>query len=201
MYLTGLATAVPPRRFKQTECWAALQHAPQFPQLSARSHALLRQVLSGENGIAIRHLAVANFEEAFVLTPNALHARFAEHAPSPLPDSRPRRWTPPPPASLPQRGRAGCSNTHRGRPTPNAGRFTSFYGIWAVPREIWHRPDVHVPPGSHVFAVVADAGHFRLCDGFVPGRERRRVGSDDQMARSCGGKSSTQLLEPNSFET
>jgi alkylresorcinol/alkylpyrone synthase len=82
MYLTGLATAVPPRRFKQTECWAALQHAPQFSQLSARSHALIRQALSGENGIATRHLAVANLEEAFVLTPDALHARFAQHAPA-----------------------------------------------------------------------------------------------------------------------
>lgn len=81
MYLTGLATAVPPRRFTQAECWEAVQHAPQFPQLTSRSHALLRQVLAGENGIATRHLAVANLEEAFVLTPDALHARFAQHAP------------------------------------------------------------------------------------------------------------------------
>jgi predicted naringenin-chalcone synthase len=82
MYLTGLGTAVPPRRFTQAECWVALQHAPQFPQLNARSHSLLRKVLSGENGIATRHLAVANLEEAFVLTPDALHARFARHAPA-----------------------------------------------------------------------------------------------------------------------
>lgn len=82
MYLTGLGTAVPPQRFTQTECWAALQRAPQFPQLNARSHALLRKVLSGENGIATRHLAVAHLEEAFVLTPDVLHTRFAEHAPA-----------------------------------------------------------------------------------------------------------------------
>jgi alkylresorcinol/alkylpyrone synthase len=39
-------------------------------------------VLSGENGITTRHLAVANLDEMFVLTPDVLHARFAEHAPA-----------------------------------------------------------------------------------------------------------------------
>ena len=82
MYLNGLGTAVPPRRFTQPECWAALQHAPQYSQLTARSRAVLRQVLSGENGIATRHLAVANLAEAFVLTPDTLHDRFARHAPT-----------------------------------------------------------------------------------------------------------------------
>lgn len=82
MYLSGLGTAVPSRRFPQTECWEALQHAPQFPQLNARSRTLLRKVLSGENGIATRHMVMANWEEAFVLTPDVLHARFARHAPA-----------------------------------------------------------------------------------------------------------------------
>lgn len=81
MYLTGLATAVPPRRFTQAECWAALQGAPRFLELSTRSRALLKRVLSGQNGISTRHLAVEDWESAFVLTPDALHARFAEHAP------------------------------------------------------------------------------------------------------------------------
>ena len=82
MFLIGLATAVPPRRFTQAECWAALQRAPQFSQLNARAHAVLRKVLSGENGTATRHLAVADLMEAFALTPDALHARFARHAPA-----------------------------------------------------------------------------------------------------------------------
>ncbi|MCF7734322.1 MAG: stilbene synthase [Akkermansiaceae bacterium] len=81
MYLTGLATSVPPGRFTQAECWAAVQRAPQFSQLNARSHALLRKVLSGDNGIETRHLAVADLQDAFVLTSDALHARFAAHAP------------------------------------------------------------------------------------------------------------------------
>ena len=82
MYMTGLGTAVPPRRFTQAECLAALQHSPQFPQLNARAHALLKKVLSGENGIATRHLAVADLTEAFALTPDVLSARFAQHAPA-----------------------------------------------------------------------------------------------------------------------
>jgi alkylresorcinol/alkylpyrone synthase len=82
MFLTGLGTAVPPQRFTQMECWAALQQSSQFPQLNARSRALLTKVLSGKNGIANRDLAVADWEEAFVLTPDALHARFARHAPA-----------------------------------------------------------------------------------------------------------------------
>jgi predicted naringenin-chalcone synthase len=82
VYLIGLGTAAPPRRFAQTECWTALQRAPQFPQLNPRSQALLQQVLTGDNGIAFRHLAVANLEDVFVLTPDALHDRFVRHAPA-----------------------------------------------------------------------------------------------------------------------
>lgn len=82
MYLNGLATAVPPRRFTQAECWTALQQSPQFSRLSPRAHTVLRKVLSGDNGIAARHLAVAELAEAFMLTPDALHERFAQNAPA-----------------------------------------------------------------------------------------------------------------------
>lgn len=82
MFLTGLGTAVPPRRFTQAECLTALQNSPQFPHLNARSHAVLRKVLAGENGITTRHLAVTELAEAFVLNPDVLHARFARHAPA-----------------------------------------------------------------------------------------------------------------------
>lgn len=37
--------------------------------------------MGAENGIATRHLALTNLAEAFDLTPDALHARFAQHAP------------------------------------------------------------------------------------------------------------------------
>ncbi len=82
MFLTGLGTAVPPRRITQAECWQAFQEAPQFARLDSRARALLRKVLTGQNGIATRHAAVATWDEAFVLTPDVLHARFAEHAPA-----------------------------------------------------------------------------------------------------------------------
>jgi predicted naringenin-chalcone synthase len=81
MFLTALGTAVPPRRITQAECWAAFQGAPQFPRLDSRAQALLRKVLTGRNGIATRHAAVADWDEAFELTPDVLHARFARHAP------------------------------------------------------------------------------------------------------------------------
>ncbi len=82
MYLTGLGTAVPVRGFSQAECLEALEAAPQFPQLKPRSRELLRKVLSADNGIAKRHFAVTALEEGFVLTPDALHARFVRHAPT-----------------------------------------------------------------------------------------------------------------------
>ncbi len=44
-----------------------------------------------------------------------------------------------------------------------------------------------VSPGSDAIALVADARDFRLCDGLMPCRERRREGRDDQTSRSCGG--------------
>lgn len=66
MYLSGLGTAVPPHRFTQLECWTAL----------------LRKVPSGENGISTHHMVMTNWDEAFVLTPDLLHARFARPAPA-----------------------------------------------------------------------------------------------------------------------
>jgi predicted naringenin-chalcone synthase len=88
MYLNGLATAVPPRRFTQAECWTALQQSPQFPQLNPRAHTVLRKVLSGDNGIATRHLAVAELGEAFMSASPTTHPRW------PL-RRRNARWPPP----------------------------------------------------------------------------------------------------------
>src|SRR5579872_4766868 len=47
-----------------------------------------------------------------------------------------------------------------------------------------HPPDVCGTQRPHAVAVVADAGGVCLCDGYMPGFERRREGRDDQMARS-----------------
>src|ERR1043166_4044254 len=81
MFIIGLGTAAPPRRYTQAECWHALQNSARFQQLNPRSHAILRKVLTGNNGIATRHLALENLDDAFDLTPDALHARFIQNAP------------------------------------------------------------------------------------------------------------------------
>src|SRR4051794_39240591 len=82
MFITGLGTAAPQQRYTQGQCWEALQESARFHQLSPRSRAILRKVLSGNNGIATRHLALDRLSEAFDLTPDALHARFVTNAPA-----------------------------------------------------------------------------------------------------------------------
>lgn len=82
MFINGIGTAVPPSRYAQLECWDALRASPQFSRLSTRSQAITRKVLTGNNGIATRHLALAPLSDAFNLTPDALHHRFARTAPA-----------------------------------------------------------------------------------------------------------------------
>ena len=82
MFITGLGTATPPQCYSQQDSWAALQAWPQFSQLQPRSRAILKKVLGGDNGIATRHLALHPLAEVFDLTPDALQARFARHAPA-----------------------------------------------------------------------------------------------------------------------
>jgi alkylresorcinol/alkylpyrone synthase len=81
MFIMGLGTAVPPQAFKQTECWEAVQVSPQFSTLTPRSRAILRKVLTGNNGIETRHLALDSLHDVFETNPDALHARFAKNAP------------------------------------------------------------------------------------------------------------------------
>jgi alkylresorcinol/alkylpyrone synthase len=81
MFITGLGTAAPPHRYTQQECWEVFQHSVQSRQLDSRSRAIVKKVLAGNNGIVSRHLALDNINQAFDLTPDALHARFLKHAP------------------------------------------------------------------------------------------------------------------------
>jgi predicted naringenin-chalcone synthase len=82
MFIVGLGIAVPPQRYTQRQCWETLQKSAPFARLAPRSRAILQKVLCGDNGIATRHLALDPLTEAFDLTPDALHARFAKHAPA-----------------------------------------------------------------------------------------------------------------------
>ena len=82
MFIIGLGTFVPPQRYTQREAWKALQNWPGFPQLRPRSQAILKKVLTGDNGIETRHLALETLAEVFDLTPDVLQARFTKHAPA-----------------------------------------------------------------------------------------------------------------------
>jgi alkylresorcinol/alkylpyrone synthase len=82
MFIIGTGTATPPHRYSQQECWTALKTSARFRELNARSKAILKKVLTGENGMATRHLALDKLDRAFELTPDALHARFIENAPA-----------------------------------------------------------------------------------------------------------------------
>lgn len=82
MFFIGLGTAVPQTRYEQREGWEALKNSAPLKQLQPRSHAILKKVLLGDNGITTRHLALNPLTEAFDQTPDALQARFTRHAPA-----------------------------------------------------------------------------------------------------------------------
>lgn len=82
MFIVGLGTATPPRRYAQREIWDAFKNSPQFPGLKPRSQAILKKVLCGDNGIAARHLALERISDVFETTPDALQARFVKNAPA-----------------------------------------------------------------------------------------------------------------------
>ena len=81
MFIIGIGTAAPTHRYSQGDCWNALQESSRFQALNPRSKSILKKVLTGDNGIATRHLALRKLDRAFDLTPDALHARFVENAP------------------------------------------------------------------------------------------------------------------------
>jgi predicted naringenin-chalcone synthase len=82
MYIIGLGTATPPHCYSQQECWTTLKVAPRFQEFTPRSQAILKKVLTRDNGIVTRYLALDNLNQAFTIAPDVLHARFIEHAPS-----------------------------------------------------------------------------------------------------------------------
>ena len=82
MFITGTGTATPPHRYSQQECWTTLKNSARFASMSLRAKAIMKKVLTGENGIATRHLALADLNHAFETTPDALHARFNANAPT-----------------------------------------------------------------------------------------------------------------------
>ncbi len=82
MFIAGLGSAAPAQRYTQNQCWDTLVGSSRFDRLAPRSRAILRKVLNGDNGIESRHLALANLNEAFDISPDVLHKRFVTHAPA-----------------------------------------------------------------------------------------------------------------------
>src|SRR5688500_12015043 len=82
MFISGIGTAVPARRYTQAECWEQARESETFERLSPRARALMKKILLGNNGIESRYLAFESIAEVFQLNPDVLHARFSKHAPT-----------------------------------------------------------------------------------------------------------------------
>src|SRR4051794_9408971 len=82
MFVNGLGTATPPRRYSKAECWQAFKDSIWFRKLDRRSHLIAETVLTRDNGIDHRSLAVDSLQEAFGIDPDTLHQRFRKHAPA-----------------------------------------------------------------------------------------------------------------------
>ena len=82
MFVNGLGTANPPRRYTKSECWEAFKTSEWFRKLDRRSHMIAETVLKKDNGIESRSLAVASLDEVFSIDPDTLHSRFLANAPA-----------------------------------------------------------------------------------------------------------------------
>jgi alkylresorcinol/alkylpyrone synthase len=81
MFVRGLGTVQPARRYTKAECLAAFQGSEWFSKLDRRARTIAELVLLGDNGIETRHLALESLDEVFAIDPDTLHARFLAHAP------------------------------------------------------------------------------------------------------------------------
>jgi alkylresorcinol/alkylpyrone synthase len=81
MFVRGLGTVQPPRRYTKAECLEAFQRSEWFLKLDRRARTIAELVLVGDNGIETRHLALESLDEVFAIDPDTLHARFLAHAP------------------------------------------------------------------------------------------------------------------------
>ena len=81
MFFLGLGTAVPSKRFTQHELWEAFRASPEFSRLTSRSQGLMRTVLTKDNGLRTRYLALEDPRRSFEISPDGLHQRFIQNAP------------------------------------------------------------------------------------------------------------------------
>ena len=82
MYLSSLATAVPPQSFTQESCWQAMRDGGLLADLKPRSASLMEKILTGGTaGILSRNLALTSIGESFGLDAEQLNNRFEHEAP------------------------------------------------------------------------------------------------------------------------
>lgn len=82
MFVTGLATTTPAQRYSKADCWEAFQRSEWFAKLGQRARTIAEAVLTKDNGISFRALAVPTLDEVFEIDPDTLYARFITHAPA-----------------------------------------------------------------------------------------------------------------------
>jgi alkylresorcinol/alkylpyrone synthase len=83
MFLESIATAVPPHRFTQPECLAALDATPAFAALKPRSRALMEKILhNGASGIATRSFCLPEIAPVVGKDAQQLNETFEREAPA-----------------------------------------------------------------------------------------------------------------------
>ena len=82
MFVNGLGTANPPRRYTKSDCWEAFKTSEWFLKLDRRSHMIAETVLTKDNGIDSRSLALDSLDDVFRIDPDTLHSRFLTNAPA-----------------------------------------------------------------------------------------------------------------------
>ncbi|HEY8117870.1 MAG TPA: 3-oxoacyl-[acyl-carrier-protein] synthase III C-terminal domain-containing protein [Methylophilaceae bacterium] len=81
MHVNGIGTATPLQRYSKAECLEAFKASAWYARLGIRARAIVEAVLSHDNGIGMRYLAVDRLEEVFEIDPDTLHKRFLANAP------------------------------------------------------------------------------------------------------------------------
>lgn len=82
MFVSGIGTASPARRYTKTQCWEAFRNSEWFSRLGTRAHAIAQTVLLRDNGMQSRWLAVDSLDEVFQIDPDTLYRRFVANAPA-----------------------------------------------------------------------------------------------------------------------
>jgi len=81
VFVNALGTAVPAQRYTKSDCLTAFAASEWYERLDAKSRALAKIVLTRNNGIEARRLAVDSLDQVFAIDPDTLQHRFALHAP------------------------------------------------------------------------------------------------------------------------